>query len=322
MDFVIDPGVIIMAVVALFVIIVVLSSIRIVRQAEVLLVERLGKFSRQLSSGINIIIPFIERVASKKNLREQVVDFKPQAVITKDNVTISVDTVIYFQITDPVRHEYEISNPLAAINNLTATTLRNLIGELDLDETLTSRDMVNTKLRAILDDATDKWGMKVNRVEIKNIIPPADIQNAMERQMQAERLRRESVLNAQGEKESKILRSEGEKQSRVLEAEGERLSQVERARGEKESAILRAEGEAEAIVRMAEAKARAEQLVLDVWRTAEPTTQMIQLRSLEALEKVAYGPSNKLIIPTDSTKLLGTVEQIKEVWRDEQKKND
>ncbi|MGL4523224.1 MAG: SPFH domain-containing protein [Bacilli bacterium] len=312
----INPGTIIMAVVALFVIILILSSIRIVRQAEVVLVERLGKFHRQLGSGITIIVPFIERVASKKNLREQVVDFKPQAVITKDNVTISVDTVIYFQVTDPVRHEYEISNPLAAINNLTATTLRNLIGELDLDETLTSRDMVNTKLRSILDDATDKWGMKVNRVEIKNIIPPADIQNAMERQMQAERLRRESVLTAQGEKESKILKAEGEKQSRILEAEGERLSQVERARGDKESAILRADGEAEAIVRIADAKAQAEQAVLAAWKNAEPTPSMLHLRSLEALEKVAYGPANKLIIPTDATKMLGAVEQIKEVWKD------
>lgn len=310
-------GFILVGVIVLFLIVLVLSSIRIVRQAEVQLVERLGKYNRQLESGVNLVIPFIERVPSKKNLREQVVDFPPQAVITKDNVSIQVDTVVYYQITDPVRHEYEITNPLGAINNLTATSLRNLIGELDLDETLTSRDMVNTKLRSILDQATDKWGMKVNRVEIKNILPPTDIQNAMERQMQAERLRRESVLNAQGEKESRILRSEGEKQSAILEAEGQRLSQVEEARGDKEAQILRAEGEAEAIIRIAEAKARGEKMILDVWRNTEPTSQMIQLRSLEAMEKMALGPANKLVIPTDATKLLGMVESVKSVWKDE-----
>jgi regulator of protease activity HflC (stomatin/prohibitin superfamily) len=301
---------------AVFLIIFLFASIRIVRQAEVYLVERLGKFHRQLESGINLLIPFIERVSAKKNLREHVVDFPPQAVITKDNVTIQVDTVVYYQITDPVRHEYEISNPLGAINNLTATTLRNLIGELDLDETLTSRDMVNTKLRVVLDQATDKWGMKVNRVELKNILPPHDIQNAMERQMQAERLRREAVLNAQGEKESKILKAEGEKQSKILEAEGERLSQVEKARGDKDAQVLRAEGEAEAIIRIAEAKARGEQLILGVWKESNPTNEMIQLRSLEALEKVAYGPANKLVIPSDATKLLGMVESVKSVIKD------
>jgi regulator of protease activity HflC (stomatin/prohibitin superfamily) len=301
---------------AVFLIIFLFASIRIVRQAEVYLVERLGKFHRQLESGINLLIPFIERVSSKKNLREQVVDFPPQAVITKDNVAIQVDTVIYYQITDPVRHEYEISNPLGAINNLTATTLRNLIGELDLDETLTSRDMVNTKLRVVLDQATDKWGMKVNRVELRNIIPPHDIQNAMERQMQAERLRREQVLNATGEKESKILKAEGEKQSKILEAEGERLSQVEKARGDKDAQILRAEGEAEAIVRIAEARARGEQLILGVWKDSQPTPEMIQLRSLEAMEKVAFGPANKLVIPTDATKMLGMVETVKNVIKE------
>jgi regulator of protease activity HflC (stomatin/prohibitin superfamily) len=306
-------GPIIIGIIVLFVVLLLLSSIRIVRQSEVYLVERLGKFHRKLESGIHIVIPFIERVASKKTLRETVVDFPPQSMITKDNVSIQVDSVVFYQVTDVVRHEYEIANPLAAISNLTATTLRNLIGELDLDETLTSRDTVNNKLRAILDQATDKWGMKVNRVEIRNIIPPIDIQNAMERQMQAERTRREKVLNAQGEKESKILKAEGEKQSQILEAEGARLSQVEKARGDKESQVLRAEGEAEAIIKLAEAKARGEQLVLDVWRTAEPTKEMVQLRSMEALEKVAYGHASKLVIPTDATKLLGMVESVKEV---------
>lgn len=310
-------GPIIIGIVVLFVIMLLLSSIRIVRQSEVYLVERLGKFHRKLESGIHIVIPFIERVASKKSLRETVVDFPPQPMITKENVSIQVDTVVFYQVTDPVRHEYEIANPLAAISNLTSTTLRNLIGELDLDETLTSRDTVNNKLRAVLDQATDKWGMKVNRVEIRNIIPPLDIQNAMERQMQAERTRREKVLIAQGDKESKILKSEGEKQSKILEAEGERLSQIEKARGDKESQVLRAEGEAEAIIKLAEAKAKSEQLVLDVWRTSAPTKEMVQLRSMEALEKVANGHAAKLVIPTDATRLLGMVESVKEVMRDE-----
>ncbi|MES9683353.1 SPFH domain-containing protein [Gottfriedia acidiceleris] len=306
-------GPIIIGIIVLFVVLLLLSSIRIVRQSEVYLVERLGKFHRKLESGIHVVMPFVERVASKKTLRETVVDFPPQSMITKDNVSIQVDSVVFYQVTDVVRHEYEIANPLSAISNLTATTLRNLIGELDLDETLTSRDTVNNKLRAILDQATDKWGMKVNRVEIRNIIPPIDIQNAMERQMQAERTRREKVLNAQGEKESKILKAEGEKQSKILEAEGERLSQVEKARGDKDSQVLRAEGEAEAIIKLAEAKSRGEQLVLDVWRNAEPTKEMVQLRSMEALEKVAYGHASKLVIPTDATKLLGMVESVKEV---------
>ena len=306
-------GTIIIGITVLFVVLLLLSSIRIVRQSDVYLVERLGKFHRKLESGIHIVIPFMERLSSKKTLRETVVDFPPQSMITKDNVGIQVDSVVFYQVTDVVRHEYEIVNALSAISNLTATTLRNLIGELDLDETLTSRDTVNNKLRAILDQATDKWGMKVNRVEIRNIIPPIDIQNAMERQMQAERTRREKVLNAQGEKESKILKAEGEKQSKILEAEGERLSQVEKARGDKDSQVLRAEGEAEAIIKLAEAKARGEQLVLDVWRNAQPTKEMVQLRSMEALEKVAYGHASKLVIPSDATKLLGMVESVKEV---------
>jgi len=310
-------GTIIIGITVLFVVLLLLSSIRIVRQSDVYLVERLGKFHRKLESGIHIVIPFMERLSSKKTLRETVVDFPPQSMITKDNVGIQVDSVVFYQVTDVVRHEYEIVNALSAISNLTATTLRNLIGELDLDETLTSRDTVNNKLRTILDQSTDKWGMKVNRVEIRNIVPPMEIQNAMERQMQAERTRREKVLNAQGEKESKILKAEGEKQSKILEAEGERLSQVEKARGDKEAQVLRAEGEAEALIKVSEAKARGEQFVLDVWRAAEPTKEMVQLRSMEAMEKVAYGPSSKLVIPTDSTKLLGMVESVKEVLKNE-----
>ncbi len=309
-------GIISIGVIILFVVFLLAFSIRIVRQSEVYLIERLGKYHRQLESGIHIVIPFVERVSAKKSLREKVVDFPPQAMITRDNVSIQIDTVVFYQVTDPVRNEYEISNPLSAISNLSATTLRNLVGELDLDETLTSRDTVNTKLRTVLDQATDKWGMKVNRVEIRNIIPPADIQNAMERQMQAERLRREAVLNAQGEKESKVLRAEGEKQSKVLEAEGERLSQVERARGDKESQILRAEGEAEAIKQLAEAKAQAEQVVLEAWKTASPTKEMVQLRSMEALEKVAQGQSSKLVIPTEAASLLGLVESVKGAMKD------
>ncbi|WP_247739009.1 SPFH domain-containing protein [Bacillus sp. 165] len=298
---------------ALLVLTLLLVSVRIVRQSEVYLVERLGKYHRMLNSGIHLVIPFIERVASRKSLRETVVDFPPQAMITRDNVSIEIDSVVFFQVTDPVRHEYEISNPLSAISNLTATTLRNLVGELDLDETLTSRDTVNSKLRTVLDQATDKWGMKVNRVEIRNINPPRDIQQAMERQMQAERLRREQVLNAQGEKEASILRAEGVKQSTILEAEAQRLSQVERARGERESQILRAEGEAEAILKLAEAKAEGERLVLNVWKTSEPTKEMVQLRSMEAIEKVADGKATKLVIPSDATSLLGMVESVKQV---------
>jgi len=303
----------VLLVIALLVIVILVRSVRIVRQAQVYVIERLGKFHRLMESGIHIVVPFIDRIVSIKDLREMVVDFPPQSMITKDNVSIQIDTVVYFQITDPVRNQYEIANPILAIENLTATTLRNLVGELDLDETLTSRDTVNAKLRTVLDEATDKWGIKVNRVEIKNIIPPKDILDAMERQMRAERLRREAVLTAQGEKEAKILQAEGIKQATILNAEAEREAQIRRAEGERQAQILRAIGEAEAILKIAEAKAEGQKRIYEAIKQAEPTKEVVQIRSMEALENVANGQATKLVIPSDATSLLGMIAGAKEV---------
>ncbi|KWW97114.1 peptidase [Hydrogenibacillus schlegelii] len=299
--------------IAVYLVVLLIRSVRIVRQAEVCVVERLGKFYRVLDSGIHLIIPIIDRVAAVKDLREHVVEFPPQSMITRDNVSIQIDSVVYYQITDPIRNQYEIANPIAAIENLTATTLRNLIGELDLDQTLTSRDTVNAKLRAVLDEATDKWGIKINRVEIKNIVPPKEIQDAMERQMRAERIRREAVLMAQGEKESNILKAEGLKQAKILEAEAEREAAIRRAEGEKQSQILRAEGEAQAILTRAEAQARGQRMIFEAIKQAAPTKEVVQIRSLEALEKVAEGQATKLIVPSDVASLLGVVAGAKEV---------
>ncbi|MBE3562352.1 MAG: SPFH/Band 7/PHB domain protein [Hydrogenibacillus schlegelii] len=299
--------------IAVYLVVLLIRSVRIVRQAEVCIVERLGKFHRVLDSGIHLIIPIIDRVAAVKDLREHVVEFPPQSMITRDNVSIQIDSVVYYQITDPIRNQYEIANPIAAIENLTATTLRNLIGELDLDQTLTSRDTVNAKLRAVLDEATDKWGIKINRVEIKNIVPPKEIQDAMERQMRAERIRREAVLMAQGEKESNILKAEGLKQAKILEAEAEREAAIRRAEGEKQSQILRAEGEAQAILTLAEAQARGQRMIFEAIKQAAPTKEVVQIRSLEALEKVAEGQATKLIVPSDVASLLGVVAGAKEV---------
>lgn len=298
---------------AIYIIVTIIRSIRIVRQAEVYLVERLGKFHRTLESGIHLLIPIVDRVAAIKDLREHVVNFDPQSMITRDNVGIQIDSVVYYQVTDPVKNQYEIANPIAAIENLTATTLRNLVGELDLDQTLTSRDTVNAKLRTVLDEATDKWGIKVNRVEIKNIVPPKEIQDAMERQMRAERIRRESVLVAQGEKESNILKAEGIKQSMILEAEAQREAQIRQAEGERQAAILRAEGEAQAILTIAEARARGERMVYEAVKAAAPTPAVVQIRSMEALEKVADGKATKIIIPSDATSMLGVIAAAKEL---------
>lgn len=298
---------------AIYIIVTIVRSIRIVRQAEVYLVERLGKFHRTLESGIHLLIPIVDRVAAVKDLREHVVNFEPQSMITRDNVGIQIDSVVYYQVTDPVKNQYEIANPIAAIENLTATTLRNLVGELDLDQTLTSRDTVNAKLRTVLDEATDKWGIKVNRVEIKNIVPPKEIQDAMERQMRAERIRRESVLVAQGEKESNILKAEGIKQSMILEAEAQREAQIRQAEGERQAAILRAEGEAQAILTIAEARARGERMVYEAVKAAAPTPAVVQIRSMEALEKVADGKATKIIIPSDATSMLGVIAAAKEL---------
>ena len=281
--------------------VIVIRNIVIVPQATAYVIERLGIYSTTWSAGLHMKIPFIERVAKKVSLKEQVVDFKPQPVITRDNVTMQIDTVVFFQVTDPKLFTYGVDRPLSAIENLTATTLRNIIGEMELDHTLTSRDIINTKITAILDEATDKWGIKVNRVEVKNIIPPSEIQDAMERQMKAERLRRESILKAEGEKRSAILVAEGEKESAIL-----------RADAEKESAIRRAQGEAQAILEVQKALADSIRMLNE----AAPNNQVLALKSLEALGRVADGKATKLIIPSNLQDLAGTVASIKELMSD------
>ena len=288
------------ALIALFVIVlaVVIRNIVIVPQASSYVVERMGIYSATWSAGLHFKIPFIERVAKKVSLKEQVVDFKPQPVITRDNVTMQIDTVVFFQVTDSKLYTYGVDRPLSAIENLCATTLRNIIGEMELDHTLTSRDVINTKITAILDEATDKWGIKVNRVEVKNIIPPSEIQDAMERQMKAERLRRESILRAEGEKRSAILVAEGEKESAILRADAVR-----------EQRIREAQGEAQAILEVQKALADSIRMLNE----AAPNNQVLSLKSLEALGKVADGKATKLIIPSNLQDLAGTVASIKEL---------
>ena len=276
----------------------VISNIKVVPQAHSFIVERLGAYHATWGVGIHFKIPLLEKVSKRVNLKEQVVDFEPQGVITKDNVTMQIDTVVFFQITDPKLFTYGVERPMMAIENLTATTLRNIIGEMELDETLTSRDIVNTKMRAILDEATDPWGLKINRVELKNIIPPREIQDSMERQMKAERERRESILRAEGEKKSAILVAEGEKEAAIL-----------RADAEKESAIRRAEGEASAIIKVQSAVAEGIKLVNE----ANPTKAMLTLRSFEAFEKAADGKATKIIIPSEIQSLAGLAAALKEV---------
>lgn len=278
---------------------IALSSAKVINQATVGIIARLGKFNRLANRGVNFVIPFIERMVVLLNLREQVADFPPQPVITSDNVTMKIDTVVYYQISDPVRYTYEIARPLQAIENLTATTLRNIIGELDLDATLTSRDIINTKMRVILDEATDKWGIKVNRVELKNIIPPAQIVEAMEKQMRAERERREAILRAEGEKRSAILNAEGEKEARILKAEGEREAMVRRAKGEAESILL-----------VQQAKADGIKAVFSAIKEMEPTQEVISVRALEALEKIADGQATKLVVPTEVAGILGSLQSL------------
>ena len=280
-----------------FVIIVVIANIKIVPQAYAYVIERFGGYNSTWSVGLHVKIPFIDRIAKKVNLKEQVVDFPPQPVITKDNVSMQIDTVVYFQITDPKLYTYGVERPMMAIENLTATTLRNIIGELDLDGTLTSRDTVNTKMRAILDEATDPWGIKINRVELKNIIPPKEIQNAMEKQMKAERERREAILRAEGEKKSSILMAEGEKESAILRAEAA-----------KQSAIRQAEGEAEAIIAVQTAIAEGIRKINE----ANPSQAYIAIKSLESLEKVADGQATKLVIPSEIQSLAGLATSLKE----------
>ena len=298
-----------------FIIIIAFSSIRIIRQSTVGIVERLGSFHKK-QKRVNILVPFIDKMKAIVDLRERVIDFPPQPVITKDNVTMQIDTIVYFKVTDPIFYVYEIANPIAAIEYLTATTLRNIIGELDLDETLTSRDLINSKLRIILDEATDKWGIKVNRVELKNINPPRDIQDAMEKQMRAERERRESILRAEGEKGAAILRAEGQKEAAILKAEAEKEANIRRAEGDKQSQILRAEGQARAILSIQTAKAEGMKRMLLAMKESQPDESVLAIRSMEALEKIAQGKSSKLILPSEAVNMLASVKGIKEVLTD------
>lgn len=295
-------------------IILIVSNIKIVPQAHAYIVERLGAYKDTWSVGLHLKIPFIDKIAKKVSIKEQVVDFDPQPVITKDNVTMQIDTVIYYQITEPKLYTYGVDRPLVAIENLTATTLRNIIGDMELDETLTSRDVVNTKMRTILDEATDPWGIKINRVELKNIMPPKEIRDAMEKQMKAERERRESILRAEGDKKSAILVAEGEKQAQILRAEAEKESQILFAEAEKEATIRKAEGEAEAILRIQKATADG----IDLLNKANPDKKVLILKSYEALEKVADGKSTKLIIPSELQGVASLATSVKELWSDVQ----
>ena len=303
---------IILAVVILALIALVLANIRVVPQSKAFVLERLGTFYATWETGLHVKIPFIDRIAKTVSLKEQVVDFKPQAVITKDNVTMQIDTVVFFQITDPKLYTYGVESPISAIENLSATTLRNIIGEMELDSTLTSRDTINTKIRVILDEATDPWGIKVNRVELKNIIPPREIQDAMEKQMKAERQRREAILTAEGEKQSRILVAEGHKESKILEAEAEKQSAILRAEAEKEKMIREAEGEAEAILKVQQATANGLRFIKD----AGADDSVLRLKSLEALEKVADGKSTKIIIPSEIQNMAGLLTSAKELLSD------
>jgi regulator of protease activity HflC (stomatin/prohibitin superfamily) len=298
----INIGTVALAILVVLILILIVSNIQIVQQSKAYVVERLGAFHAVWGVGLHLKVPFIERVVKKVSLKEQVADFDPQPVITKDNVTMQIDTVIYFQITDPKLYTYGVEYPMSAIENLTATTLRNIIGELELDQSLTSRDTINAKMRSILDEATDPWGIKVNRVELKNILPPREIQNAMEKQMKAERERRESILQAEGEKASKILVAEGEKQSAILKADAQ-----------KQARIMQAEGEATAILKVQQAMADS----LKLLNEAAPNDQVIKLKALEALEKVADGKATKLIIPSEIQGLAGLAASAKTILSDD-----
>ena len=304
---------IIFIVILVIVAIVVLSCINVVPQAKAYVVERLGGYQTTWGVGIHFKMPLIDRVAKRVILKEQVVDFAPQPVITKDNVTMRIDTVIFFQITDPKLYAYGVENPIVAIENLTATTLRNIIGELELDETLTSRETINTKMRASLDSATDPWGIKVNRVELKNIIPPAAIQDAMEKQMKAEREKRESILRSQGEKESAILVAQGKKEAAILDAEADKAAAILKAEATKEATIREAEGQAQAIMAVQKAKADGIRMLNE----AGATKQVIQLKSLEAYERASDGRATKIIIPSEIQSLAGLVTSVKEVAKNE-----
>ena len=294
--------------VALVILIILIKNICIVQQSRAYVIERLGAFSQVWEVGIHFKLPFVERIARRVSLKEQVLDYPPQPVITKDNVTMQIDTVVYFQITDPKLYCYGVEQPMMAMETLTATTLRNIIGDLELDQTLTSRDVVNTKMRSILDDATDPWGIKVNRVELKNILPPADIQNSMEKQMKAERDRRQSILQAEGQKKSAILIAEGEKESAILKADAEKQAAILRAEAEKQAAILKADGEAQAILAVQQALADS----IAMLNEKAPNDSVLRLKAIEAMQKVADGQATKIIIPSEMQGLVGLANGIVE----------
>jgi len=291
---------------------IIISNITVVQQSRAYVIERLGAFQAVWGVGLHLKIPFIDRIARRVSMKEQVLDYPPQPVITKDNVTMQIDTVVYFQITDPKLYTYGVEQPMAAMETLTATTLRNIIGDLELDQTLTSRDIINTKMRAILDEATDPWGIKVNRVELKNILPPADIQSSMEKQMKAERDRRQAILQAEGQKKSAILIAEGERESAILRADAEKQAAILRAEAEKEAAVLKADGEAQAIRAVQQALADS----MAMLNEKAPNEQVIKLKSIQAMEKVADGKATKIIIPSQMQGMVGLaqglVESVKE----------
>ena len=306
-----SPFVIVLVLIIAAVFALVFANIRIVPQSKAFVIERLGTYSATWETGLHVKIPFIERIAKTVSLKEQVVDFKPQPVITKDNVTMQIDTVVFFQITDPKLYTYGVESPISAIENLSATTLRNIIGELELDSTLTSRDTINAKIRVILDEATDPWGIKVNRVELKNIIPPREIQDAMEKQMKAERERREAILRAEGEKQSRILVAEGHKESKILEAEAEKQSAILRAEAVKEAKIREAEGEAEAIAKVQQASAEA----IKMLNEANANDAVLKLKAMEAFAKAANGQATKIIIPSEIQSIAGLAEGVVEATK-------
>ena len=306
MEFIVIPIVIVLLLV------IIIRNIVVVQQSRAYVIERLGAFQTIWGVGLHIKIPFLDRVAKKVSLKEQVLDYPPQPVITKDNVTMQIDTVVYFQITDPKLYAYGVEHPMMAMETLTATTLRNIIGDLELDQTLTSRDVINTRMRAILDEATDPWGIKVNRVELKNILPPQDIQNSMEKQMKAERDRRQAILQAEGQKKSAILIAEGERESAILRADAEKQAAILKAEAEQQAAILKADGEAQAIRAVQTALAES----LELLNEKAPNDQVIKLKSIQAMEKVADGKATKIIIPSEMQGLVGMakglVESVKE----------
>ena len=299
---------IVLLIIVILALVIIISNISVVQQSRAYVVERLGAFHSVWGVGMHFKVPFIDRVARKVSLKEQVLDYPPQPVITKDNVTMQIDTVVYFQITDPKLYCYGVEQPMMAMETLTATTLRNIIGDLELDQTLTSRDVVNTKMRSILDEATDPWGIKVNRVELKNILPPADIQNSMEKQMKAERDRRQSILQAEGQKKSAILIAEGEKESAILKADAEKEAAILRAEAEKQAAILKADGEAQAIRAVQQALADS----IAMLNEKAPSDSVLRLKAIEAMQKVADGQATKIIIPSEMQGLVGLANGIVE----------